>query len=103
MGCIAAGGSAEQREQVCRYAQALGRAFQVRDDILDVTSSDQELGKPVGSDCANEKSTFVTVLGLRGCEELVEELTCQAVEALNGFEQPGFHTWVAQQMARRNH
>ena len=70
--------------------------------MLDVTSSDQELGKTVGSDRANEKSTFVTALGLQGCEELVEELTREAMEALEGFERPGFHNWVARQMARRS-
>ena len=102
LGCIAAGGDEEQRERVRRYAQALGRAFQVRDDMLDVTGSDQELGKPVGSDRANEKTTFVTALGLEGCGKLVEELTEQAVAALDGFESPGFHIWVARQMARRS-
>lgn len=101
LGCIAAGGTQEQQEKVCRYAQALGRAFQVRDDMLDVISSDQELGKPVGSDQANEKSTFVTALGLEGCAELVEKLTQQAIEALEGFEDRAFHVWLAGKMAQR--
>ena len=82
LGCIAAGGTAGQRDRVSAYARALGRAFQVRDDMLDVTSSEAELGKPVGSDRANEKSTFVTALGLEGCAALVEELTRQGIEAL---------------------
>lgn len=102
LGCIAAGGTEEQRRLVSAYAQALGRAFQVRDDMLDVTSSPEELGKPVGSDRANEKSTFVTALGLEGCSALVEELTRQAVKAIRGFEDPGFHIWLAEQLARRN-
>ena len=101
LGCIAAGGSREQMDRITRYAQALGRAFQVRDDMLDVISSDQELGKPVGSDRANEKSTFVTALGLEGCGQLVEELTEQAVAALEGFEHPEFHMWLARQLAGR--
>jgi len=101
LGCIAAGGTPEQREQVRRYAQALGRAFQVRDDMLDVISTDQELGKPVGSDRANEKSTFVTALGLDGCAAYVEELTQSAIDALAGFDQPDFHIWLAQRMAER--
>lgn len=101
LGCIAAGSTPEQREQVRRYAQALGRAFQVRDDMLDVTSSEQELGKTIGSDRANEKSTFVTAIGLDGCENLVNDLTQQAVDALNGFLQPGFLVWLARQMAQR--
>ena len=101
LGCIAAGGNAERRDRVRAYAQALGRAFQVRDDMLDVTSSEAELGKPVGSDRANEKSTFVTALGLDGCAQLVERLTQQGIDALNGFEAPEFHIWLAGQMARR--
>lgn len=103
LGCIAAGSSSNQREQVRTYAQALGQAFQVRDDVLDVTSSEQELGKTIGSDRANEKSTFVTAIGLEGCEVLIETLTHQAVSALDGFAHPEFHIWLAGQMARRKH
>lgn len=101
LGCIAAGGTPEQRDQVRAYAQALGQAFQVRDDMLDVISSRAELGKPVGSDQLNEKSTFVTALGLEGCSALVEELTWRAVEAINGFAEPEFHVWLAKSMAQR--
>ena len=101
LGCIAAGGTTEQRSRVRAYAQALGRAFQVRDDMLDVISSQAELGKPVGSDRLNEKSTFVTALGLEGCAALVEELTRQAVEAMEGFARPEFHVWLAKSLAQR--
>lgn len=101
LGCIAAGGSPEQRECVRCYAEALGRAFQVRDDMLDVISTDQELGKPTGSDQANQKSTFVTALGLDRCAVLVDQLTEQAVQAIESFEHPEFHIWLAYQMARR--
>lgn len=101
LGCIAAGGTIQQRGLVSAYAQALGRAFQVRDDMLDVTSSLEELGKPVGSDRTNEKSTFVTALGLEGCAALVEKLTRQAVEAIDGFAEPEFHIWLARSLAER--
>ena len=103
LGCIAAGGSQEQREKIRRYARALGRAFQVRDDMLDITSSQEELGKPVGSDRVNEKNTFVTALGLEGCAALVDQLTREAVEALEGFSSPEFHIWLARRMAERKH
>lgn len=103
IGCILAGGSKEQRLAVCKYAQCIGRAFQVRDDMLDVTSTAEILGKPIGSDEENGKNTFVTALGLERCEALVEELTQHAVDALKGFEQPQFHIWLAQQLARRDH
>lgn len=101
LGCIAAGGTPDQRAQVRSYAQALGRAFQIRDDMLDVTSSQEELGKPVGSDRANEKSTFVTALGLEGCAVLVEQLTQRGIEALSSFEDPSFHIWLARSLAQR--
>lgn len=103
LGCIAAGGTVRQQELVSAYAQALGRAFQVRDDMLDVTSSPEELGKPVGSDRTNEKSTFAAALGPDGCAALVEELTRQAVEAIEQFAEPEFHIWLARSLAiRRN-
>lgn len=101
LGCIAANGSQEQREQVRRYAQLVGRAFQIRDDVLDVCSTEQELGKPIGSDEANEKSTFVTQLGLEACEEEITTLTRQATAALEGFDQPDFLIWLAEEMAQR--
>ena len=101
LGAIAAGADEGKLRQIDRYAQALGRAFQVRDDMLDVTSSAEELGKPVGSDQANGKTTFVTALGLDGCEALVERLTQEAIDALEGFEQPEFHIWLARKMAGR--
>ena len=101
LGGIAAGATREQLKQLDRYAQALGLAFQVRDDMLDVISSDQELGKPVGSDRANEKSTFVNALGLEHCAQLVEQLSQQAADALAEFEQPEFLVWLAHALADR--
>ncbi len=102
LGCIAAGGTMEQRGKLHEYAMAIGLAFQIRDDMLDVTSTDQELGKPVGSDKNNEKTTFVSLLGLERCAELVEKLTEKAVDSLNGFEDPQFHVWLARLLAKRN-
>ena len=101
LGCIAAGGTEEQRWAVREYARCIGRAFQIQDDILDVTSTDQELGKSVGSDRANEKNTFVTVLGLERSRALVEELTGQAEQALSGFERPEFLLYLARALAGR--
>ena len=101
LGCIAAGSTQEQQKQVNIYARALGQAFQVRDDMLDVISSDSELGKTVGSDRVNEKSTFVTTLGLDGCANLVEKLTKQGIDALEGFDNASFHIWLAKQLACR--
>ena len=99
LGCIAAGGTEEQRCAVREYARCIGRAFQIQDDILDVTSTDQELGKSVGSDRVNEKSTFVTVLECS--RALVEELTGQAEQALSGFAEPDFLLCLARALAGR--
>ena len=65
------------------YAANLGLAFQIRDDILDAVSTAEELGKPVGSDAANKKVTYVTLLGVDACEALVLDYTARAKEALN--------------------
>ena len=102
LGCIAAGGTLEQREKLRRYAQAIGQAFQIRDDILDVTGTQAELGKPIGSDREKEKSTFFTALGLEGCQAEVDRLTREAVAALAGFEHPELHVWLARRLASRN-
>lgn len=84
-----------------RIGADTGLSFQIQDDILDVTSTDQELGKSVGSDRANEKNTFVTVLGLERSRALVEELTGQAEQALSGFGDPGFLLCLARALAGR--
>lgn len=82
MGCILAGGDEQVRCAVRRFAQKLGLAFQIRDDILDVEGDSATLGKPVGSDARSEKTTFVTLKGVEACQELVETLTAEAKEAL---------------------
>lgn len=64
------------------YATNLGLAFQIRDDILDAVSTAEELGKPIGSDAANRKATYVTLLGVEACEALVLDYTARAKEAL---------------------
>ncbi|MCI9121263.1 MAG: polyprenyl synthetase family protein [Oscillibacter sp.] len=65
------------------YASNLGLAFQIRDDILDAVSTREELGKPIGSDAANRKTTYVTLLGVEACEEKVLAYTAKAKEALH--------------------
>ena len=85
LGCIAADADDGQREAAALYGECIGLAFQIQDDILDQTSTDAELGKPVGSDMENSKSTYVSLLGIERCRELVDELTEQAVEALDAF------------------
>ncbi len=86
MGCICAGADDAKVAAAERYAHAVGLAFQIVDDILDVTSTTDELGKPVGSDTDNEKSTYVALLGIDRCRRTVDELTAQAVDALAVFD-----------------
>lgn len=83
LGCIAAGVRDETILSAAKaYAENIGFAFQVVDDILDVTSDTATLGKPVGSDEKNAKSTFVSLLGLEACKTLADKLTADAVQAL---------------------
>lgn len=102
MGCVLAGGSQEQRHSVRRYAECVGLAFQIQDDILDVVGDTETLGKPVGSDAKSEKTTFVTLKGLETCRELVQKLTNEAVDALTcfGLEGEGL-CWLATSLASR--
>ena len=86
MGCIVAGADEEKINAATQYAHSIGIAFQIVDDILDVTSTSEELGKPVGSDSENDKSTYVSLLGIDKCRELVKELTESAINSLSVFE-----------------
>ena len=86
LGCISAGASEAQLNAASDYAEKIGIAFQIQDDILDQTSSDEELGKPVGSDDENSKSTYVSLLGIDKCRQLVDELTQGAIDALDAFD-----------------
>lgn len=85
LGCIAAGASQELVDSAKEFGTKLGLAFQIKDDILDVTSTLEKLGKMAGSDKENNKSTYVTLLGIEKCEELVKQLTDEALNALEVF------------------
>ena len=85
LGCISAGASDEQMKAAEKYADCIGLAFQIVDDMLDVTSDEATLGKPIGSDAENNKSTYVALLGLDVCRSLVSELTDGAIAALSVF------------------
>ena len=61
-------------------------AFQVVDDILDVTATKEQLGKPIGSDLENNKSTYVSLLGIDKCREIVAQQTQIAIDSLSVFE-----------------
>lgn len=85
MGCLLAGAEAARILAADRYAAALGFAFQIVDDLLDVEGDSAVLGKPAGSDAENGKSTYVSLLGVDSARRAVGELTRTALDALEGF------------------
>ena len=85
MGCIAAGRK-DMIPAAEEYARCIGISFQIVDDILDVTSDEKTLGKPIGSDDENKKCTYVSLLGIERSKEIVSELTEKAKEAMKGFD-----------------
>ncbi|MDD6082688.1 MAG: polyprenyl synthetase family protein [Oscillospiraceae bacterium] len=90
MGCIAAGADDEKIRLADSYASKLGLAFQIIDDILDVVSTEEELGKPVGSDAENNKTTFVTVMGIEKAKQEADSLTNESLEILDLFPDSEF-------------
>lgn len=84
-GAILAGASEKELAALTQYAEAFGLAFQITDDILDVTGSEAEIGKPIGSDRRNEKSTYVTLTSLARAQELADEAIESALSAVEIF------------------
>ena len=84
-GAILAGATEGQLAALTSYAEGFGLAFQITDDILDVTGDEKLIGKPVGSDIRNEKSTYVTLTSLDEAQRLAEETVDKAVKALTVF------------------
>ncbi|MBQ6634327.1 MAG: polyprenyl synthetase family protein [Ruminococcus sp.] len=83
------------------YAKALGRAFQIVDDILDVTGSFEQLGKPIGSDEQQHKTTYVTLLGLERSQAIAKQLTVEALGHLRYFEDYEFLSQLTQELLTR--
>ena len=101
LGCVAADATPEQRQAAREYAGAVGLAFQIRDDMLDVIGNESEFGKPVGSDREEGKTTFVDLIGLEGCEREVAACTARARAALENFPGNEFLLELADELARR--
>lgn len=87
IGAVLAGASEEEIRSIEKCAYNIGIAFQIQDDILDVTGSQEVLGKPIGSDEKNHKLTYVSMHGLEESKEQVEELSKEAVTILTSFPQ----------------
>ena len=102
MGVAAGGGSAAQLEAASLYGAAIGAAFQIRDDMLDVLGNEQELGKPIGSDAEELKNTYMAICGAERCAQMIEKLTAWAKTALSeAFEDTAFLCALADSMAVR--
>lgn len=84
------------------YAYNLGLAFQIIDDILDMTSTTEILGKPVGSDEKSEKHTYASIVGIEKAREKAAELTDKAIESLQKFENNEFVTGLTKELLDRN-
>lgn len=103
LGCIAAGADDKKLEAARIYAENLGIAFQIVDDILDVTSDEATLGKPIGSDAENCKNTYVSLLGLEEAQRIAAELTDKAIDALKVFgDEAEFLISLSEKLLSRN-
>jgi geranylgeranyl diphosphate synthase type II len=89
MGAICGGASSEQLDALTRYGEAAGLAFQIVDDVLNATSTAEELGKPVGSDVERDKMTFVSLFGLEKAREKADKLVTEAQNSLKPFGKDG--------------
>ena len=102
MGVIAGSGSVTQLDAASAYADAVGLAFQLRDDLLDISSTPEALGKSVGADAKNGKNTFVSLLGEEECRRRIAEETEKAKRAVkDAFSAPGFLCELADMLAGR--
>lgn len=100
MGVIAAG-RLDMIPAAADYAQAMGRAFQIVDDILDVIGTFEELGKPIGSDSEQHKNTYVSLLGLERSKQVASQLTVQALAHIKKFDNSEFMYELTQELLDR--
>lgn len=103
MGCIAANAAPEKLEAAEAYAEKLGLAFQIKDDILDVSGDEKLLGKPIGSDRDSGKITYVSLCGLEKSRETAERLTGEAIAELDNFADNGFLKELTKFLLARNY
>ena len=102
MGCMCAGtANPDILYNAADYGFKLGLAFQIIDDILDVTSTTEELGKPVGSDEELNKTTYVTLFGLEKAREMANKLTDEAMACLEVIEDNGFLKQLTEMLLKR--
>ena len=84
-GAIIGGASEEELEKVTKYGRNIGLSFQIVDDILDITGDEEKLGKPIGSDIENHKSTYPSLLGLEKSREIARQLIEEGKSSIDGL------------------
>lgn len=100
-GCLLAGATSDQCQAAEKYAHSVGMAFQIRDDVLDAQGSEQELGKSVGSDAKDGKTTYLTVCGLEECQRRIDAFTQDALTSAKRFDDCAFLCGLAEWLAGR--
>lgn len=99
--CILANADENDTAALVRYCENIGKAFQIRDDILDVIGDSETFGKPVGSDEDNHKNTYVSLIGLENSQKLCDELTKKAIDSVNRFDNSDDLRELAQMLCNR--
>lgn len=99
LGAIVAQADAATRGQLDRYAEALGLAFQIRDDLLDIEGDSATLGKTAGKDIAQDKATYPAIIGIDGSRQKLRDLAARMDDALAALAQAGASTDVLRQLA----
>lgn len=101
MGCISADATEKQLCAASNFAYSLGIAFQIQDDILDIVGDEAKLGKPIGSDADNDKTTYVSLVGIEKAKQDVKVLTDNAISKLGEFENTEFIKKLALSLVER--
>jgi geranylgeranyl diphosphate synthase type II len=103
LGAIAANASPEKLQMAKDFGVYLGLAFQIIDDILDVTGDETTLGKPIGSDDSNQKTTYVTLYGLDKSKQIAEEYSKKAIQVLSDIDDNRFLLTLTEKLLNRNY
>ena len=102
IGAVLAGASKEDVDKIEKIGEDIGLAFQIQDDILDVSGTEENLGKPIGSDQDNGKNTYVTICGMDKAHELMLSHTNAAESALKRFgDKASFLKWLLNYLTAR--
>ncbi|MGG0292735.1 (2E,6E)-farnesyl diphosphate synthase [Bacillus pacificus] len=102
-GSILSNATEEQEEKLLEFAKYIGLAFQIRDDILDVEGTEEEIGKPIGSDVSNEKSTYTTLFTVDRAKDILEETIAKAKDSIGSLQlQDEYLLSICDLIAKRN-